>query len=187
MEEKKLLFKNTSRMGKEEIEVFQNFAVKKTSILASIVLFAICAGAGVGLLFVYMFLGIAFMIAGVLGAVIIPYVINQSVKKRNQDIFKDNKYLNHFEFFEDELVITSEVAENGSNEYKESAQERLTYEQLDHVIVYGLYIFVFINKYQSFILDQRGMTQGVSADLLEYLKSKGLNVTLKKEYKQKRK
>ena len=184
--EEKLLFKNTSKLGKEELDVFQNFAVKKTSLLTSLILFAICAGAGVGLFFVQMYLGIAFMIAGLLGAFIMPYVISVSVKKQNQAVFQNKKYLNHFEFFEDVIVITSDVAENDSNEYEEKVKENLAYEDIHHVVVYGIYIFIFINKYQSLILNQKGMTEGVSADLLEFFKAKGIDVKYKKEYNMKK-
>lgn len=184
--EEKLLFKNTSKLGKDEIDIFQNFAIKKTSLLTAIILFAICAGAGVGLFFVQMYLGIAFMVGGLLGAFIIPHVISSSVKKQNQAVFQNKKYLNHFEFFEDIIVITSDAAENDSNEYEEKAKENLKYTDIHHVVVYGIYIFVFINKYQSLILNQKGMTEGVAADLIDFLKAKGISVKYKKEYAMKK-
>lgn len=184
--EEKLLFKNTSRMGKEEIDIFQNFAIKKTSMWTSIAILLICVGTGVGLFFVNMYLGIAMAVAGAIGAFIMPYVISQSVKKQNQAIFQDKKYLNHFEFFEDKVVITSEAAEMDSNTYKEVAKQDISYEQIDHVIVYGLYLFVFVNKYQSLILNQKGMTEGVVGELLDYFKSKGIKVQYKREYSQRK-
>ena len=184
--EEKLLFKNTSKLGKEEIDVFQNLAVKRTSLVTSLLILFICVGAGIGLYFVHMALGIGFMVAGLLGALIMPYVIKETVKKQNQEIFKDNKLLNSFEFYEDKIVVTNEIARDGSDIYEEKGKDIIAYSDIDHAVVYGIYIFIFINKYQSVILNQKGMTEGVAADLIEYMKSKGIKVDYKKEYARKK-
>lgn len=186
--EEKLLFKNTSRLGKEEIDVFQNLAVKRTSLVTSLFILFICVGAGIGLYFVHMALGIGFIVAGVLGAIIMPYVVKETVKKQNQEIFnfKDTKYLNSFEFYEDKIVVLNEIAKADSDTYEEKGKDIIKYSDIDHAVVYGIYIFIFINKYQSVILNQKGMTEGVAADLIEYMKSKGIKVDYKKEYARKK-
>lgn len=176
-QENELLFKNTSRMNEEEIFSFQSFVLKKTIILSAIAIVLVCAAIGVGLLFVNTFLGIAIMVCGVLGgAFIMPYMITDGIKKQNQQMFDNKKCLNNFEFYNDHIKITSEVTTKDSNEYVESANEVLLYLDVYQVAVYKTYIFIYINKRQSYILNQKGMTKGVVADLLDFLKSKNIKI-----------
>lgn len=184
--EEKLLFKNTSKMGKEEMEVFQNFAIKKTAILASLTILSLCLCAAVGFYFVSLYLSIAIAVAGIIGVFIMPVVIKKTVNNQNAHILQNKKYLNSFEFFEDKIKITNEVSDENSNVYQRKAQDTLIYSDIHHVIVYGIYFYIFLNKYQSLILDQRGMTKGVFADLMEFFKSKNIKVEYKKEFKLKK-
>ena len=117
------------------------------------------------------------MVCGVLGgAFIMPYMITDGIKKQNQQMFDNKKCLNNFEFYNDHIKITSEVTTKDSNEYVESANEVLLYLDVYQVAVYKTYIFIYINKRQSYILNQKGMTKGVVADLLDFLKSKNIKI-----------
>lgn len=178
-----VLFKNTSRLNEEELLVFQNYALKKTIITMSIVIVALFAIAGAGLCFLELYLGITVIVAGILGGVVLfPFMMKDSLKKQNKLMLGEKKYLNTFEFFNDYLLVTSEAtASLTSDEYKEEASSKVSYESLFRVDIYKTYVFIFINKAQSFVLNQRGMTKGVVEDLIEFLKSKGLKVTDKKD------
>lgn len=81
--EKQIKFKNTSKMNEDEIAVFQNYALKKTIILSSALLIGFCVLIGVGLCFIELYLGVAIIIAGVLGGgVLMPFLMKDSVKKQ---------------------------------------------------------------------------------------------------------
>ena len=177
-----VLFKNTSRLNEEELLVFQNYALKKTIITMAIAIVAVFALAGVGLCFLELYLGITVIVAGLLGGVVLfPYMMKDSMKKQNKLMLGDKKYLNTFEFYNDYIIISNETTSSlTSNDYKEEANSRVTYESLFRVDIYKTYIFIYINKAQSFVLNQRGMTKGVVDDLIQFLKSKGLKVIDKK-------
>ena len=177
-----VLFKNTSRLNEEELLVFQNYALKKTIITMAIAIVAVFALAGVGLCFLELYLGITVIVAGLLGGVVLfPYMMKDSMKKQNKLMLGDKKYLNTFEFYNDYIIISNETTSSlTSNDYKEEAKSRVTYESLFRVDIYKTYIFIYINKAQSFVLNQRGMTKGVVDDLIQFLKSKGLKVIDKK-------
>ena len=177
-----VLFKNTSRLNEEELLVFQNYALKKTIITMAIAIVAVFALAGVGLCFIELYLGITVIVAGLLGGVVLfPYMMKDSMKKQNKLMLGDKKYLNTFEFYNDYMIISNEATSSlTSNDYKEEANSRVTYESLFRVDIYKTYIFIYINKAQSFVLNQRGMTKGVVDDLIQFLKSKGLKVIDKK-------
>lgn len=176
--EKQIKFKNTSKMNEDEIAVFQNYALKKTIILSSALLIGFCVLIGVGLCFIELYLGVAIIIAGVLGGgVLMPFLMKDSVKKQNKLVFGDRKYLNHFEFFKDYFMVTSEATTSKeSNDYSVNAEEKLLYSDLFQVVVYKTYIFLYINKAQSFVLNQKGMTLGTAGELILFLKDKGLKI-----------
>ena len=175
------LFKNTSKMGENEVYEFQSFILKKMVVACSVVIALVCVGAGVGLYFVASYLGIAIAVLGLLGAfVLFPYVMKESVKKNNQQLFNGKKYLNTFEFYDDRVVINCEEAEENSTEYTKKREETILYENLYKFEVHEPYIFIYVDKVQSLLLNEKGMTKGVIADLLEFLKSKGLNERGKK-------
>ena len=113
---------------------------------------------------------------GLLGAfVLFPYVMKDNVKKNNQKLFSGKKFLNTFEFYEDRVVITCEEAEENSNEYTAKREETIAYEDLYKLEVHEPYVFIYVDNVQSLLLNEKGMTKGVIADLLEFLKSKGLD------------
>ncbi len=178
LKEKQIKFKNTSKMNEDEIAVFQNYALKKTIILSSALLICFCVLIGVGLCFIELYLGVAIIIAGVLGGgVLMPFLMKDSVKKQNKLVFGDRKYLNHFEFFQDYFMVTSEATTSKeSNDYSVNAEEKLLYSDLFQVVVYKTYIFLYINKAQSFVLNQKGMTLGTAGELILFLKDKGLKI-----------
>lgn len=176
--EKQIKFKNTSKMNEDEIAVFQNYALKKTIILSSALLIGFCVLIGVGICFAQLYLGVAVIIAGALGGgVLMPFLMKDSVKKQNKLIFGEKKYLNHFEFYNDYLMVTSEsTTSKESNDYQKVAEEKVLYSDLFQVVVYKTYIFLYINKAQSFVLNQKGMTLGTAGELILFLKDKGLKI-----------
>ncbi len=176
MQEEKVLYRNTSRMNDEEISVFQNFALKKTTIVSSIVFSLIFVGLGVGLCFADLTIGITLIVCGILGGVVLlPYLMKESVKKQNKVILGDKKYLNTFEFYEDYIFVSSKATPNKeSNDYEDIASQKLYYHEIFKVVVYKTYLFIYINKRQSFILSFRGMTKGTIGEVIEYLKGKAI-------------
>lgn len=176
--ENQMLFKNVSKMNEDEIVVFQNYALKKTIILSSALLIGFCALIGVGICFAQLYLGVAVIIAGALGGgVLMPFLMKDSVKKQNKLIFGEKKYLNHFEFYNDYLMVTSEsTTSKESNDYQKVAEEKVLYSDLFQVVLYKTYMFIYINKSQSFVLNQRGMTLGTVGELVPFLKEKGLKI-----------
>ena len=175
--EEKALFKNSSKMNENEMFVFQSYALKKTIFLSSFFLIIFCVVLGARLCFVKLFLGIAIIIAGLIGGfVLVPYILKDSIKKQNKLIFDNKKYLNHFEFYDDFLEVTNEEAATNENIYHFVIKEKFNYSDLLKVVVYGTYIFLYINKSQSLVLNQKGMTLNTSAELVSFLKSKNIKV-----------
>ena len=83
----------------------------------------------------------------------------------------------YFEFFQDYFMVTSEATTSKeSNDYSVNAEEKLLYSDLFQVVVYKTYIFLYINKAQSFVLNQKGMTLGTAGELILFLKDKGLKI-----------
>lgn len=180
MEENKILFKNTSKMDGKEIENVQALKIKKMLWGTSIALFASFTAVGIGFYFWQTFLGIAMIVLGAFGSLwLYPYLVKSNLKKENESIFAGKKYLNHFEFYEEEIVVSSDVAREGQNEYEEKAKEKFLYSDITKVVAYKEYLFLYVTKYQSLILNQKGMTTGVVADLLELFKSKNIKVIQK--------
>ena len=74
-ENKDLLFYNTTKLTEEEITAFQTFAMKKDNLWASIFISLLSVGLGVGLIFVNTYVGVAIIIAGLLGGLVLfPYI-----------------------------------------------------------------------------------------------------------------
>lgn len=74
-------------------------------------------------------------------------------------------------------MVTSEATTSKeSNDYSVNAEEKLLYSDLFQVVVYKTYIFLYINKAQSFVLNQKGMTLGTAGELILFLKDKGLKI-----------
>ncbi|MCI8554953.1 MAG: YcxB family protein [Clostridia bacterium] len=176
MEEKNAIFKNTSKMDDEEISLFQNFVLKKNTIISSLVFSIIFIGGGVGMCFVDLTIGLALAICGVIGGIILlPYLMKESLKKQNKITLGDRKYLNTFEFYEDHIFITSQATSSPTaNDYQEIASQKVFYKDLYKFVAYKEHLFIFINQKQSFIFDYRGMTKGTAGEVVEFLKAKGV-------------
>ena len=176
MEEKNAIFKNTSKMDDEEISLFQNFVLKKTTFISSLVFSIIFIGGGVGMCFVDLTIGLALAICGVIGGIILlPYLMKESLKKQNKITLGDRKYLNTFEFCQDYIFITSQATSSPTaNDYQEIASQKVFYKDLFKFVAYKEHLFIFINQKQSFIFDYRGMTKGTAGEVVEYLKAKGV-------------
>ncbi len=176
MEEKNAIFKNTSKMDDEEISLFQNFVLKKTTFISSLVFSIIFIGGGVRMCFVDLTIGLALAICGVIGGIILlPYLMKESLKKQNKITLGDRKYLNTFEFWQDYIFITSQATSSPTaNDYQEIASQKVFYKDLFKFVAYKEHLFIFINQKQSFIFDYRGMTKGTAGEVVEFLKAKGV-------------
>ncbi len=176
MEENEVLFKNTSKMNDEEISVFQNYALKKTILITSILFTLVFCGVGAGFCFIDLTYGIIFLVCGILGGfVLIPFLMKDSVKKQNKLLLGDKKYLNTFEFCEDYIFVTSQATSSKeSNDYQEVASQKIFYRDIFKFVTYKEFMFIYINARQSFILNFRGMTKGTIAEVIELLKGKGI-------------
>ena len=173
-----ILFKNTSKMDENEITIFQNFALKKRVLITSI-LFATCfIAAGVGLCFVNLTMGIILIACGCVGGfVLLPYLMKESVKRQNNVILGEKKYLNTFEFYEDYVMISSEATSSkDSNDYHPVATQKLMYQDVFKCVIYRQRLFIFINAQQSFIVNFQGMTLHTIDELIEFLRGKGIKM-----------
>ena len=151
-----LLFKNTSKMDEEEITLFQNYALKKMTIIASVAFTLFFVILGIGLSFVILPMGIILIVCGCIGGLIfMPYLLKENIKKQNIQNLGDKKYLNTFEFYENSLEVTTEATSSKqTNDYKPVANQSINYGDL------------------SF----KGMTKGTYQDVIDLLKSKNVKV-----------
>ena len=175
-ENNELLFKNTSKIDSDEISLFQKYALKKTVLLSSIIFSTFFILLGIGLCFVDITMGVISLVAGVAGGcVLLPYLMTEAVKRQNKAILGDRKYLNTFEFYQDHIFISSEATSSlETNDYQKVASQNLYYNEIVKFVIYKERLFIFINKYQSFILNYRGMTYKTADELIEFLVQKGI-------------
>ena len=175
--EEKVLFKNTTKLNENDVINFQKDSIKKISFIYGLVIFLICLGAGVGLYFVNSFLGIAMIVLGAVGGfAIFPYSTKTYSTRSNAENFYGIKSTNYYEFYQDEFIVKGEIADLESQKKKDLAEEKYKYEDVVKVSVIKNYICIFISKSQSFVLDKRGMTKGVCADLISFFKEKQIKV-----------
>lgn len=177
MEKQEALYKNTSKLDLQEIETFQKFAMKKNMILMSIIFALVFIGIGVGVSFFELTLGIVVIVCGALGGfVLLPFLMKDNMKKQNAKNYGDKKYLNTFDFCEDHVLVTSESATEGSNDYKEIASQKLFYTDIYQGVLYRDHLFLYISAQQCFIVNYRGMTKGTIAELIDFLKTKSIKI-----------
>ena len=101
--------------------------------------------------------------------------MKENVQKQNNDNLGDRKYLNTFEFYENQInVATEATTSKQSNDYKQIATQTLRYEDLYQLVIYKNHLFLYINPSQSFILNFNGMTKGTYQELIELIKSKNV-------------
>ena len=180
MKKEEPLFKNTSKMDAKEITVFQTYAMKKTFLWVSIVFALIFIGVGVGVSFIDLTFGIIAIACGLLGGfALLPYLMKENIKKQNEQNLDGKKYLNTYEFFEDKVVVSSESALPNTNEYKLDASQEIEYKDFYQAVCLKEYMFLFLSESQSFVVDYKGMTKGVIADLIEFLKTKEIKIIKK--------
>lgn len=177
-ENKDIKFKNTSKMDEKEISIFQNYALKKRILICSIVFALAFVLLGVGLYFVDLTMSIILIVCGIVGGfVLLPYLMKETVKKQNNIILGDRKYLNTFEFFDEYVNITSEATSTKeSNDYQFVASQKLYYKDIFKFVTFQERLFIFINAQQSFILHYKGMTKSTAEELVEFLKGKGIKM-----------
>lgn len=177
MDKEEAKFKNTSKMDKEEISLFQSYALKKTNLMISIFFTLIFVGIGVGVSFIELTFGIITIVCGVAGGFfLLPYMMKESVKKQNMQSLGDKKYLNTFSFFEEHVFITSEEGLPNSNEYKEVASQSLSYQDVFQAVLYRDHLFLYIDPRQSFIISYKGMTKGTIGEVIDFLREKGVKI-----------
>ena len=173
------LFKNTSRISEQELTKYQLKMLTKTIILFATVVILISVAVGLPLIFfVNEFVGGAIIVLGALGgAVLLPYLLKDSVKKQNAQILGDRKYLNTYEFFQDKMTIINSATDNfSSSEYKEIARADIDIKNIYKLMVDPIYIFIYLDSRQSLFLDKRGMTKGTAGELVEFIQGKGVKI-----------
>ena len=167
-DEKSLKFKNTTKLNEQAITAFQIFAMKKYTWTIASLISIVFGGLGLGLCFVNAYVGVAVLIAGILGGVIFfPYLSREQIKKQNALIKKKKKYVNVFEFFDEKLVVTNVDGEN-------DIYQIYDYKGLAQVVLFAEYIAIYINKNQSYLLDKKGMNKGTIDEVLALLKSQNI-------------
>lgn len=178
METNEVLFKNTSKMDHEEISIFQNSIMKKSTTIWTMIIFVLVfAGIGVGLAFVDLTFGIIIIVCGALGGfVFLPYLMKENMKKVNKETLGDKKYLNTFEFYADYAQITTQASKLNENQYEEVGSQKLYYKDIYQVTVYKERLFIFLNPRQSFIFNFKGMTKGTAGEVVELLKANNVKV-----------
>lgn len=171
-----LLFKNTSKMDSEEITLFQSAVMKKTIWITSIIFCLIFAGAGVGVSFLNMTLGIIIIICGLIGGfVLLSYLFKESQKKQNKELLGDKTYLNTYQFYGEYFEVNSQASSNGKD-YEDVGSQKVYYKDLYKVTIFRERLFIFINPRQSFIFSFKGMTKGTAGEVIELLKGKQVKI-----------
>lgn len=174
--EKELIFKNTTTLNESDITTFQLFALKKHTIFISAMITIVLVGLGVGLCFVNTYVGVAILIAGIVGGIIFfPYLSKEQIKRQNAVLFNGGKYVNVFDFYDDKMKVT-----NVDEERDEDYFQTFEYSTLYQVVDYQEFLFIYVNKNQSFLLLKTGMNKGTIAELIEFLKNKKIKYVDKK-------
>ena len=167
---KELLYKNTTKLSEQAITSFQIFAMKKTTWLIATLITVVFGGLGIGLCFVNTYIGVAVLIAGILGGVIFfPYLVRSQIKKQNELIFQGGINVNEFEFYENQLIVTN-IDKNSESDIFQS----YLYKDLNKIIEFADYVAIYINKNQSYLLDKRGMNKGTISEVLSLLKQNNI-------------
>ncbi len=176
MEEKEVKFKNTTKMDDEEISIFQSYALKKTTLISSILFSLLFVGAGIGISFIDLEMGIILIVCGLLGGfVLLPYLLKEILKKQNKTTLGDKKYLNTFEFCDEFILVESQASSSKeTNDYQQVASQKIFYKDVFKVVIYKEFLFVYLNARQSLILNFKGMTLGTAGELVEFLKGKNI-------------
>lgn len=174
--EEKVLFSNVSKLDENAVEKFNKVISKKIIGYAILIVVAFSGLIGGLLCIANLFLGIATIGVGVVvGIPLITYLIKDTMKKDAHKLLGGNKYLVHFDFYENEVLLKAEACTEGSKEYTPSGEDRMEYGEILKVIVSDTDIYIQRTG-QANILDQRGMTKGTAGELIEFFKSKGIKV-----------
>lgn len=167
---KDILYINTSKLKEDEITAFQMFAMKKYTLFIAISIAVVFGGLGLGLCFVNTYIGVAILLAGIIGGLFFfPYLSKSQLQKQNREIFDGKDYMNTFEFYDDHMKVIN--IDNNKENSEEISQEFL-YSELYKLVSYKEFVFIYINKNQSFILNKTGMKKGTIAELVDFLKNK---------------
>ena len=177
-----ILFLNKTKLKEEDITAFQTFAVKKHSLFIAIAITVVFGGLGIGLCFVNTYIGVAILLAGIIGGLFFfPYLSKNQIKTQNAAIFGGKDYANTFEFYSDHLKVINideaepekEINADDAQSRKEISQE-FSYDELYKLVTFKNYVCLYINKNQSFLLSYIGMKKGTIAELIDFLKAKNL-------------
>ena len=144
--------------------------MKKITWLIATLITVVFGGLGIGLCFVNTYIGVAVLIAGILGGVIFfPYLVRSQIKKQNELIFQGGINVNEFEFYENQLIVTN-IDKNSESDIFQS----YLYKDLNKIIEFADYVAIYINKNQSYLLDKRGMNKGTISEVLSLLKQNNI-------------
>lgn len=166
-----ILYMNTTKLKEEDITAFQTFAMKKYSLFIAIAITVVFGGLGIGLCFVNTYVGVAILLAGIIGGLFFfPYLSKNQIKTQNATIFDGKDYSNTFEFYSDHLKVTNI---DGAQPEKKISQE-FSYNELYKLVTFKNYVCLYINKNQSFLLSYTGMKKGTIAELIDFLKAKNI-------------
>ena len=175
MESPDTLYENSSSLDADEITAFQNYMLKKTSMAIAIAIAVFFAAVGIGLAFLNTYVGVSILIAGIIGGLIIfPYISKESMKKQNAELFGGKNYVVNFKFSSSGMEVVN-IDQTDPMNVKEAGQS-FAFNEIFKAVVYKTHIFIFTNRHQSFILDQKGMTKGTAGEVLEVLKNNGVKV-----------
>lgn len=170
-------FKNTSRIDENTVLEMQKKITKKMSMMVAFLWSVLFVILGVALLFVNTFLGVSVITCGTVGSfTLVPFIVKDSTKKQTQKLFQGKKFLVTFEFYDDSLNVLSESSESGENNFIPENSIKVSYDEIKKCTQNDLYIYLFLNKSQSLILDKKGMLKGTADEIVSFLNEKGVKI-----------
>ena len=169
--ENSVLYKNVSGVGSKESKALMKIAIWNPMLISAVAFPLSIALLGVvWLLEGDLTFAIIMFVLAVALAIFCPLLFILVFNHNSKKLIGGRRLLNTFEFYEDHLAVKTEnIIETESIV---TGTSNIIYQNLFKVVVNKEYIFIFINKQQSFILDQKGMVEGDVNGLLEFLKGK---------------
>lgn len=172
MNTEEVLFTNVTNLDAEKESKLTQKTAKKTIFLWSTLLFLVMAGAGAGLIFVNITLGVITIACGVLGGyVLLPYILKDGIKKGAQTKYGGQKYTYTYQFYSDRMEV-SIVCDNNKDVIE---NEVVNYSDFLRVKVLTETVVVFTKQGMSFSFDFKAMKKGTIVDVLKFFKEKEIN------------
>lgn len=169
--EDEVLFKNVSAIRKKEINALFKLTAIKPLLLGGVCCPLILIALGV-VWFLTGFEDTAIWLFCFGGAFLIVYPLFfcLGIRKMNSKLIDGKRLVNTFEFKQDGLVVTSENL--AGTERVLVGTSNIPYGELFKVVCTNDYMFLFVDRQQSFILDYEGMLQGDAEQFIQFMKSK---------------